>query len=163
MSKTQESLFSFKCQKGLKGTFCNKSATLVFVLLDHIKSNFPGDACQHSFSKSELTLSSPLFKASLPLLKVALGHWPEPRSRTQVRMLRYYLKVRQLPDDRLTKKIYRYDQYFMQNNPNLQCFSSEIQQIVCRNNLLFSIDAVPPKLIGKKFRKCLVGKRYFIV
>ena len=70
----------------------------------------------------------------------------------------YHLKVRQLPDDRLTKKIYRYDQYFMQNNPNLQCFSSEIQQIVCRNNLLFSIDVVPPKLICKNLENVWLEK-----
>ena len=71
---------------------------------------------------------------------------------------RAYLGVRQLPDDRLTKKIYRYDQLFMQNNPNLQCFSSEIRQILCRNNLIFSIDAVPPKLICKNLENVLLEK-----
>ena len=84
--------------------------------------------------------------------------WPEPRSRTQVRMLRYYLKVRQLPDYRLTKKIYRYDQFFMNQNPNFQCWSSEIRQIIVRNSLTFDIDSVPPKLICKNLENILLHK-----
>ena len=73
----------------------------------------------------------------------------EPRSRTQIKMFRYYLKLRKMPDDRLTKQIFICDQYFMQQNPNLQCWSSEIKQITLRNNLVFSLDNVPPKLLCK--------------
>ena len=40
----------------------------------------------------------------------------------------------------------------------MQCFSSEIRQIVCRNNLIFSIDAVPPKIICKNLENCLLEK-----
>ena len=68
------------------------------------------------------------------------------------------MKVRQLPCDRLTKKIFIYDQLFMQNNPNLQCFSSEIVQIINRNNLLFHIDVVPPKIICKNLENSLLEK-----
>ena len=46
----------------------------------------------------------------------------------------------------------------MQTNPNLQCFSSEIRQIVSRNNLVFSIDTVPPKLICKNLENVLLEK-----
>ena len=84
--------------------------------------------------------------------------WLEPRSRTQIRMFRYYLKLRKMPDDRLTKQIYIYDQYFMQKNPNLQCWSSEIKQIMYRNNLVFSVDNVPPKLLCKNLENVLLSK-----
>ena len=84
--------------------------------------------------------------------------WLEPRSRAQIRMFRYFMKIRQLPCDRLTKKILIYDQLFMQNNPNLQCFSSEIVQIINRNNLLFHIDVVPPKIICKNLENSLLEK-----
>ena len=56
------------------------------------------------------------------------------------------------------KKIFIYDQLFMQNNPNLQCFSSEIVQIINRNNLLFHIDVVPPKIICKNLENSLLEK-----
>ena len=46
----------------------------------------------------------------------------------------------------------------MQNNPNLQCFSSEIVQIINRNNLLFHIDVVPPKIICKNLENSLLEK-----
>ena len=84
--------------------------------------------------------------------------WLEPRSRTQIKMFRYYLKLRKMPDDRLTKQIFICDQNFMLQNPNLQCWSSEIKQITLRNNLLFSVDNVPPKLLCKIFEKVLLAK-----
>ena len=84
--------------------------------------------------------------------------WLEPRSRTQIKMFRYYLKLRKMPDDRLTKQIFICDQYFMQQNPNLRCWSSEIKQITLRNNLLFSVDNVPPKLLCKNLEICLLAK-----
>ena len=84
--------------------------------------------------------------------------WLEPRSRTQIKMFRYYLKLRKMPDDRLTKQIFICDQYFMQQNPNLQCWSSEIKQITLQNNLLFSVDNVPPKLLCKNLEKVLLAK-----
>ena len=95
--------------------------------------------------------------ANLCGLRSEMG-WLEPRSRTQIRMFRYYLKLRKLPDDRLTKQIYIYDQYFMQKNPNLQCWSSEIKQIMYRNNLVFSVDNVPPKLLCKNLENVLLSK-----
>ena len=84
--------------------------------------------------------------------------WLEPRSRTQVKMFRYFLKLRKMPDDCLTKQIFIYDQYFMQQNPNLQCWSSEIKQICLRNNLAFSADTVPSKLLCKNLENILLSK-----
>ena len=95
--------------------------------------------------------------ANLCGLRSEMG-WLEPRSRTQIRMMRYFLKLRKLPDERLTKKIFICDQYFMQQNPNLQCWSSEIKDILVRNNLVFSFDNVPPKLLCKNLEHSLLSK-----
>ena len=95
--------------------------------------------------------------ASLCGLRSEMG-WLEPRSRTQVKMFRYFLKLRKMPDDRLTKQIFIYDQYFMQQNPNLQCWSSEIKQICLRNNLAFSTDTMPSKLLCKNLENILLSK-----
>ena len=73
-------------------------------------------------------------------------------------MLRFYLKLKKLPDDRLTKKIFICDQFFMKNHPDLQCFSSEINQIICRNDLIFDVETVPPKLICKNLENVLLYK-----
>ena len=62
--------------------------------------------------------------------------WPEPRSRTQARMFGYYLHLRDLPDDRITKKVFLFDQNFSQKHTNQMCWSSEIKQILTRTNLL---------------------------
>ena len=73
-------------------------------------------------------------------------------------MLRYYLKLKNLPDDRLTKKIYIHDQFFMNQNPNFQCWSSEIRQIIARNDLIFDIESVPSKVICKNLENSLLQK-----
>ena len=62
--------------------------------------------------------------------------WPEPRSRTQARMFGYYLHLRDLPDDQITKKVVLFDQKFSQKHTNQMCWSSEIKQILTRTNLL---------------------------
>ena len=95
--------------------------------------------------------------ANLCGLRSEMG-WMEPRSRTQIKMFRYFLKLRKMPDDRLTKQIFIYDQYFMQQNSNLQCWSSEVKQIMFRNNLVFSVDTVPPKLLCKNLENVLLSK-----
>ena len=46
----------------------------------------------------------------------------------------------------------------MQQNPNLQCWSSEIKQIILRNNLLFSLDCMSPKLLCKNLHESLLKK-----
>ena len=95
--------------------------------------------------------------ANLCGLRYEMG-WLEPRSRTQIKMLRYYLKLKNLPDDRLTKKIYIHDQFFMNQNPNFQCWSYEIRQIIARNDLIFDIESVPSKVICKNLENSLLQK-----
>ena len=118
----------------------------------------------HQYSGSALIHSKAIrsylgvgHSANLCGLRSEMG-WMEPRSRSQIRMFRYFLKLKKMPDDRLTKKIFIYDQYFMQQNPNLQCWSSEIKQIIIRNNLVFSVDTVPPKLLCKNLENILLTK-----
>ena len=71
--------------------------------------------------------------------------WPEPRSRTQVRMIRFLFRMKSMSDDRLTKKIFRYDQNFAKTHKNLTCWSSEINQILTRNNLFYNVDNIGSK------------------
>ena len=71
--------------------------------------------------------------------------WPEPRSRTQVRMIRFLYRMKSMSDDRLTKKIFRYDQNFAKTHKNLTCWSSEVNHILSRNNLFYNVDEMGPK------------------
>ena len=71
----------------------------------------------------------------------------EPRSRTQIKMLRFYLRMKNMSDERLTKKIFLYDQMLSLENENFSCWTNEIKQIVSRNNLLFVIDSYSPKQV----------------
>ena len=116
---------------------------------------YPGSALIHS--KAIRAYLGVGHSANLCAIRSEMG-WLEPRSRTQVRMLRFYLKLKKLPDDRLTKKIFICDQFFMKNHPDLQCFSSEINQIICRNDLIFDIETMPPKLICKNLENVLLQK-----
>ena len=86
--------------------------------------------------------------APLCAIRSEMG-WPEPRSRTQVKMLRFYLRLKDMDDNRLTKKILLYDQDFSKYNPNLSTWTSELKNIISRNNLTFSMDNIAPKsLLG---------------
>ena len=84
--------------------------------------------------------------------------WPEPRSRTQTRMLRYYLKVKDMNDNRLTKKIFLYDQYFAELNPTMACWSNEVKTIIQRNNLSTSLGRFNDKHIISFLSKSLLDK-----
>ena len=46
----------------------------------------------------------------------------------------------------------------MQQNPNFQCWSSEIKQICLRNNLVFSVDNMPSKVLCKNLENLLLSK-----
>ena len=84
--------------------------------------------------------------------------WLEPRSRTQIKMLRFYYRLKDMDNNRLTKKILLYDQNLSNCNPNLPTWSSEIKQITTRNNLLFSIDRIRPKLCLQMLHESLLKK-----
>ena len=84
--------------------------------------------------------------------------WPEPRSRTQVRMIRFFLRMKSMSDDRLTKKIFKYDQNFARNNKHLTCWSSEVDKILSRNDLFYNVNYTPPKVLVTSLSKSLLSK-----
>ena len=84
--------------------------------------------------------------------------WLEPRSRTQLRMLRFYLRMQNMENNRLTKKIFLYDQNFCSENQDKTCWSTEVNNILNRNNLLFSIDNHSPKIAVQMLKDSLLQK-----
>ena len=85
----------------------------------------------------------------------------EPKSRTQIRMLRFYFRMLNMENCRLTKKIYLYDQHFAQCNPLLSTWSSEISDIICKNNLSAVIYTQPPKLVLNLMKNSLLERDQF--
>ena len=61
-------------------------------------------------------------------------NWLEPRSRTQLRMVRMFHRISNLPESRLTKRILRWD-FKISAEVNFATWSKEIENILCRNNL----------------------------
>ena len=70
----------------------------------------------------------------------------EPRSRTQLKMPNFYMRVPKMDNTRLKKQIFLYDQNFCSENQDKTCWSTEVNKILTRNNLLFSINNYQPKL-----------------
>ena len=73
--------------------------------------------------------------------------WLEPRSRTQIKMLRFYYRLKDMDNNRLTKKILLYDQNLSNCDTNLPTWSGEIKDIISRHSLSFSIGRVRPKYV----------------
>ena len=63
-----------------------------------------------------------------------------------------------MSDDRLTKKIFRYDQHFAKTHKHLTCWSSEINQILTRNNLLYNVNDMGSKLFVTMLSESLLRK-----
>ena len=95
--------------------------------------------------------------APLCAIRSEMG-WMEPRSRTQIRMLRFYFRMKQMSNNRLTKQIFLYDQFFSKSSPNLDTWSNEVMQILSRNNLFFVVNSVAPKLAIKMLQDSLLTK-----
>ena len=85
----------------------------------------------------------------------------EPKSRTQIKMLRFYFRLLNMENCRLTKKIYLYDQHFAQCNPLLSTWSSEISDIVAKNNLSPVIYTQPPKIVLSLLKNSLLSRDQF--
>ena len=83
--------------------------------------------------------------------------WMEPITRTQVKMLRFYFRMKQMSNNRLTKQIYLYDQHISQSNPYLDAWSNEVMLILIRNNLFSVVSFVAPKFAIKMLENS--GKR----
>ena len=62
-------------------------------------------------------------------------NWPEPRSRTQIQMLRHFHRLVKMNDERLMKKVYLWDRQ-LNDEGVLKTWSSEIQDILQRNGLI---------------------------
>ena len=86
---------------------------------------------------------------------------PEPKSRTHIRMLRFYYRMLNMENCRLTKKIYLYDQYLSQCNPQLSTWSNEIADIVSKNNLSDVVFTQPPKIVLSLLESSLVSRDQF--
>ena len=64
----------------------------------------------------------------------------------------------QMSNNRLTKQIFLYDQFFSKSSPNLDTWSNEVMQILSRNNLFFVVNSVAPKLAIKMLQDSLLKK-----
>ena len=60
--------------------------------------------------------------------------WLEPRSRAQIRMVRHFLRIRRLPDTRLTKRVFLSDLRTSKYG-TVNCWSTEIHSILNNNGL----------------------------
>ena len=83
---------------------------------------------------------------------------PEPKSRTHIRMLRFYYRMLNMENCRLTKKIYLYDQYLSQCNPQLSTWSNEMSVIVSKNNLSDVVFTQPPKIVLRLLENSLLSR-----
>ena len=61
-------------------------------------------------------------------------NWLDPRSRTQIRMIRQYKRLSKLPDSRLTKQVFLWD-HQLNESGTLKTWTHEVKEILYRNNL----------------------------
>ena len=66
--------------------------------------------------------------------------WLDPRSRTQIRMIRHFKRLRKLPEHRLTKKIFLWDRS-LNDSGRIKTWSFEVKEILCRNNIDYVYDS----------------------
>ena len=67
-------------------------------------------------------------------------NWLDPRSRTQIKMIRHFKRLTKLADHRLTKKVFLWDRT-LNDSGNLKTWSFEIKEILCRNNKEYIYDS----------------------
>ena len=61
-------------------------------------------------------------------------NWPEPRSRTQLQMVRHFHRMNKMDDGRLIKKVFLWDKS-LNDSGLVHTWSSEVQDILHRNGL----------------------------
>ena len=66
-------------------------------------------------------------------------NWPEPRSRTQLQMVRHYHRMLKIYDNRLIKKVFLWDKH-LNDSGRVSTWSSEIKDILIRNNMAHIYD-----------------------
>ena len=62
-------------------------------------------------------------------------NWLEPRSRTQLRMLRMYHRLLTMPNSLLTKKVFLWDLNLSENS-NFSTWTKEVQEVLNRNSAM---------------------------
>ena len=68
-------------------------------------------------------------------MRAELG-WIEPRSRTQMSLIRFYHRLINLPDERITKRVFMWDLRMTNSNPDISTWSKEVKAVLEENNLL---------------------------
>ena len=85
--------------------------------------------------------------------------WDEPRSLSQVRMIRQYIRIRSMDDTRLTKKVYLWDRW-LNLCTNIKTWNYEVQDILRRNkiNIYYDSETDPPTYIISQLQASLKEK-----
>ena len=73
-------------------------------------------------------------------------------------MLRFYFRMLNMENCRLTKQIYLYDQHFSKCNPLLATWSSEIVDIISQNNLSAIVHNQSPKIVLSLLKNSLLTR-----
>lgn len=86
-------------------------------------------------------------------------NWMEPRSRTQLRMIRMYHRLVMMQNDRLTKRVFLWD-LKLTSSQSISTWSKEVKDILSRNNLIstFSLNTFNLKLIIDSLKSSLKQK-----
>ena len=86
-------------------------------------------------------------------------NWLEPRSRTQLKMVRHFHRMVNLEDNRLTKKIFLWDKQ-LNDEGRVNTWASEVKDILTRNNIpnLYNQDIFCVKNAISDLRKSLLEK-----
>ena len=66
-------------------------------------------------------------------IKAEMG-WMEPQSRAHLKMIRYFLHISNLPDSRITKKVFLHDISFSNYGTN-DCWATEVSSVLHSNGL----------------------------
>ena len=95
--------------------------------------------------------------AAVPGMRAEIG-WMEPRARSQVKMIRMYHRLINMPDNRLTKKVFLWDRSMSEEGNST--WSNEVKSILTRNNLndIFNINIFDLKSTIDTLKKSLHHK-----
>ena len=86
-------------------------------------------------------------------------NWLEPRSRTQLKMIRMYHRLVCMPDNLLTKKIFLWDLHLTENT-NLKTWTKEVREVLQRNDsmTLFTTNIFDIKNAVAEIKNSLLAK-----
>ena len=95
----------------------------------------------------------------IPGLRAEMG-WLEPRSRTQLNMVRMYHRLVKMPEHRITKRIFLWDVNLTEVRTDLSTWSKDVKDILARNSLLgtFSLNPFNLSSILSNLRESLAVK-----